>query len=107
MNIFFTDEAITFIEAKYTNKQLHLKFLHDSKGCGCADAGVPTLAFIEAPTKYDVLGTSNAFPFYYQPEQAVYYDKNLKVGFNSNYHCLTLSSDAQIYSNGIRLLTNM
>lgn len=105
MYITFTDEAIGFIESKYSNKNMKIKFLHDSRGCGCADAGVPTLAFIDAPTPYDTIGESNYLPFYYQPEHAVYYDEHIKVGFNPNYHALTLSSDAQIYTNSMRLIT--
>lgn len=105
MYITFSEAAIQFIESKYSNKNLKLKFLHDSRGCGCADAGVPTLAFIDAPTPYDQLGESNYIPFYYQPEHAVYYENHMKIGFNTSYHSLTLSSDAQIYANSMRLIT--
>lgn len=105
MYITFTDEAITYIESNYLNKQYHLKFLHDARGYGCADAGVPTLAFINEPTKYDVLGESNQYPIYYQPDHVVYYSEKLNIGFNKTYHCLTLSSDSQLYSNSMRLIT--
>lgn len=105
MYITFTDEAIAYIESKYTNKQLHLKFIHDTKGSGCADNGVPTLAFIATPSPQDLVGQSNYVPFYFQPEHAVYYEPSLKIGFNKNYYSLTLSSDGQLYSNAMRLMT--
>ena len=105
MYITFSDEAITYIKSKLTSENQKLKFLHDSRGCGCADAGVPTLALIEEETPYDVIGHSNFKPFYYQPEHAVYYEANVKIGFNKNYYSLTLSSDSQLYSNAMRLIT--
>ncbi|URN93984.1 MAG: iron-sulfur cluster biosynthesis family protein [Candidatus Pristimantibacillus lignocellulolyticus] len=104
MQITFTPSAQEQLMPILASTHKKLKFLHDSKGSGCADNGVATLEFIEEPSIDDVEGIAAPFPFYYEPRHKVYYEDHMKMDYNTNTRSFILKSDSQIYNSHVRII---
>lgn len=105
MHIIFSKAAIDRITPYLDNRELKLKFLHDTEGCGCVVSGVPALQLINEPTVDDRLGQGEPFVYYYEPRHEIYYEPQMKIDYNAETGSFSLKSDSQIYTHHLRFLT--
>ena len=106
MKITFTPAAVEKIKAKLDGSHKKLKFLYDSKDCGCALNGIPALILIDEPTADDAKGIADPLEFYYEPRHAIFYDDHMKVDFNQAKFSFILKSDSQIYTTNLQFIVN-
>lgn len=103
IHIQFTEEASQAIRQKLRHENIKLKLVYDTEGCGCAVSGIPTLITINE-IKEEVKADCDAFPVYYDEQQAVFFEDQLIIDINSNaYGVYVLKSKGQIYSNHMLL----
>jgi uncharacterized protein YqkB len=103
MNIHWSEEAIQEVQARFGLETKIWKLVFDSEGCGCSVNGVPTFWAITAPVPNDIQAGSNAFEVWYEQQQEVFFDDQLRVTYIPNTRSFQLASDGQIYSNRLKL----
>jgi len=103
MRITFTSAAVDILQP-YLQSDKHLKFLHDTEGCGCVVSGVPALTLITAPSVDDSPGEADPLPFYYEPRHKVYYEDQMTVDYNPQRNAFSLKSEGQIYTLNLRFV---
>lgn len=80
------------------------RLVYDADGCGCAVSGIAALWLLADAYEPDEkpAGTNVAsLPFTYLARQEVFFDERLRLDYAADRRAFRLSSDGQIYGNGI------
>lgn len=106
MFIQFTDEAFAFIRERCfaDNASGAIRLVYDSKDCGCAANGVPTLWLVDQPEEDDRLAKSNVFTVFYDPLHEVYFEERLTIDRKPGSQVFILKSASQTYTPSLKLL---
>ncbi|SDT56059.1 Uncharacterized protein YqkB [Paenibacillaceae bacterium GAS479] len=102
MRISFSPDAVEKLRPYVGDGQAVLKLLYDTEGCGCVVNGVSALYIVKEPYAGDVLGEGNPYPFFYEERYEVFFEPELRIGYNKDRDAFTLSSDSQIYNHDLR-----
>ena len=104
MHITFTDAAVAQLSPFIHNTGKQLKLLHDTEGCGCVVSGVPALQLIDRSSVDDRLSQGEPFSFWFEPRHEVFYDKRMRIDYDSVQGQFSLKSDSQIYTLNLPLI---
>lgn len=104
INIQFSKAAKEAIRKKMKQKDVVLKLVYDTEGCGCGVSGVPTLYMVDE-IQDGVKAKSDTFPIYYDEQQRVFFEEQLMIDINHHaYGAFVLKSNGQIYSSYMSLV---
>lgn len=104
MRITFSAAAVDYLTPILADSNKQLKFSHDTEDCGCAVNGVPTLKLIDEPSAYDQAGEADPLPFYYVPQDIVYYEEHMSIDYTPQNNRLSLKSPSQVYKFDLRFV---
>ncbi|MFD1954811.1 iron-sulfur cluster biosynthesis family protein [Paenibacillus thailandensis] len=104
MHIQFSEAAADKLRPYLADGKLRLKFVHDTEGCGCVVSGVPALHLVRESGPDDRIASGEPFDFLYEPRHEIYYEPNMRIGFDPAGGSFTLTSDGQIYSTNVKLV---
>jgi uncharacterized protein YqkB len=106
MYIHLTDAATQRLSqyAKQPNDRFRL--VYDAEGCGCAVSGVVALWLTNAPEDDERQAETNVpgLPIMYLRRHEVFFEERLRLDYNPERRAFRLSSDGQIYGNGIDVI---
>ncbi|ANY69104.1 hypothetical protein BBD42_23425 [Paenibacillus sp. BIHB 4019] len=105
MFITFSPSAVEQLSPYLEDGVHQLKLLHDTEGCGCVVSGVPALQLVKEPSSDDRLTQGQPFSFLYEPRHEVFFEPQLRIGYDTDRGTFNLKSDGQIYSLNLRFLT--
>ncbi|MFC5700004.1 iron-sulfur cluster biosynthesis family protein [Cohnella faecalis] len=103
MKISWSPEASDELLRRYGDDAVEWRLVYDTEGCGCAVNGVPALWAVTGPEPDDSAADSTPFKLWHDPRQAVFFDDELRVSFNSEKMSFSLASDGQIYTSRLVL----
>lgn len=102
MFIQVTENAEKALQAYRFSSDDRILLVYDTDGCGCAVSGVASLWLINAADPDEERAESNAdLPLFYVRRHAIFFDETLKLDYIPERRSFRLSSDGQIYGNGI------
>lgn len=101
MKVAWSEQAIRAIRERFGDGALDLKLAYDAEGCGCAVNGVAALWAVDGPYAEDAqaCGVPDGLRLWYDKEQAIFWDEDMRISYNPNYRTFALASNGQIYAN--------
>jgi len=103
MYIYLTDAAAQWLASYPLASGDRFRLVYDAEGCGCAVSGVASLWLTNAAENDELRAESNveSVPLYYLKRHEVFFEDRLRLDYNPERRAFRLSSDGQIYGNGI------
>ncbi|HZG85380.1 iron-sulfur cluster biosynthesis family protein [Paenibacillus sp.] len=103
INISMTPAAVERLASYERQPGDRIRLVYDSEGCGCAVSGVASLWLTNAaePDELEAETNAPALPVTYLKRQEVFFEDNLRLDYSPERRTFRLSSDGQIYGNGI------
>lgn len=105
MKITFRPAAVQALKPYVGDGQAILKLVYDIEGCGCVMDGVSALHIVPQAAFGDVQGEGDPYPFLYEPSYEVFFEPKLNIDYKPDRDAFTLSSDGQIYTNDLKLIS--
>lgn len=105
MHIQLTDAAAARLQTLADSPDAVYKLVYDTEGCGCAVSGVPTLWLLDGAEAAESQVAAASDPtITYDPQQAVFFEDQLRLDYNSSRNSLILSSSGQIYTHDLAVI---
>jgi len=103
INISMTPAAADRLATYELQSGDRIRLMYDSEGCGCAVSGVASLWLTDAlePDELEAETNAPALPMTYLKRQEVFFEDRLRLDYSPERRAFRLSSDGQIYGNGI------
>ncbi|CAM3864678.1 iron-sulfur cluster biosynthesis family protein [Cohnella lubricantis] len=99
MRISWSEQAVQAIREQLDADSIALRLVYDTEGCGCAVNGVTALWAVAAPQADDVQAEGGPIAVWYDKQQEIFWDEELRISYAPERRTFVLASDGQIYSN--------
>ncbi|MFC0214742.1 iron-sulfur cluster biosynthesis family protein [Paenibacillus chartarius] len=97
MQIIVTEAAAQQLAERQGDRPGTVRLVYDTEGCGCAVNGVPALWIVEAPEAGDVAVTERQPVIWMHPQQAIFFEDEVKLDYRPQMRTFRLYSDSQTY----------
>ncbi|WP_309118540.1 iron-sulfur cluster biosynthesis family protein [Paenibacillus sp.] len=106
MYIHLTDAAAERLASYDLAEGERFRLVYDAEGCGCAVSGVVALWLTNAPESDEREAETNAeqVSIAYLRRHEVFFEDRLRLDYNPERRAFRLSSNGQIYGNGIDVI---
>lgn len=101
MKITLDENAEQIIHKRLDGRPGQIRLLYDTEGCGCY--GITTFQIISQPDSTDVPIENETFPFWVDPQRAVFYEEQLRLKGDPLDGSFRLEGDSQIYGQNVKL----
>ncbi|MNH82419.1 hypothetical protein D3C73_348030 [compost metagenome] len=101
MRITLDQQAEDILTKKIGDQPGQVRLLYDTEGCGCY--GITSFQIISKPDSTDVPIENESFPFWVDPQRAVFYEDQLRLKGDPMDGSFRLEGDSQIYGQNVKL----
>ncbi|MED4957537.1 iron-sulfur cluster biosynthesis family protein [Paenibacillus macerans] len=104
MKVTLNTAAEKLIRTSLADKPGMLRIVYDTENCGCGMSGVPGLQLVSKPGDYDIPLENDAYPFWIDRMQAVFFEEELTLSGEETTETFRLDGRSQFYKSNIRLV---
>ncbi|MEC2343204.1 iron-sulfur cluster biosynthesis family protein [Paenibacillus barengoltzii] len=104
MKITLNAAAKKLIDDKLAGQPGLLRLVYDTENCGCGMSGVPVLNIVSEPGPYDIPMDNEAYPFWIDKMQAVFFEEELSLKGEEATGTFRLDGPSQFYKSNIPLV---
>ncbi|AWB44900.1 hypothetical protein DCC85_12165 [Paenibacillus sp. CAA11] len=101
MQITLDQAAKEMISRQLGDQEGQLRLVYDTEGCGCY--GITVLHIVNKPQPHDEKLLNDDFPFWVDPQHAVFYEDQLTLKGEPVTRSFKLSGQSQSYNLNMRL----
>lgn len=98
MKMTWSKDAVAALRARFGDDVAGFRLVYDIDGCGCGVNGVPALWAVDSAQSGDIRADSEPLALWIDPQQRVFFDDALRIGYVPERSAFTLASDQMTYT---------